>query len=200
MNFDLSQISALVLAGGRGQRMGGVDKGLHPLRGRPLVSHAIERLEAAVQPVRINANRNQDAYRALGYPVIGDQLSDYQGPLAGIASGLHDCPTPWMLVIPCDSPCLPRDLATRLMQALVRDRSELAVAHDGERLQPVVALLPRTLLPSLQDYLAGGDRKIDRWYAQHRMNVVDFSDQADAFLNINTLQEKAALEADTPIP
>ena len=195
MNSDYPQLSALVLAGGRGQRMGGVDKGLQPLHQRPLVCHVIERLGSAVSPVRINANRNQEQYRALGHPVIGDELEDYQGPLAGMASGLRDCPSEWLLVIPCDSPRLPLDLAARLLQAVLHEGSELAVAHDGKRLQPVVALLHRSLRPSLERYLAGGDRKIDLWYLQHRMSTVDFSDQPDAFLNVNTLQEKQALEA-----
>lgn len=200
MNQTNSQISALVLAGGRGQRMGGVDKGLQPLQGQPLVCHALQRLSAEITPIRINANRNHAQYQALGFEVIEDELDDFQGPLAGMASGLRHCPTPWMLVIPCDSPQLPLDLANRLYQAVNTEQSELAVAHDGQRLQPVVALLHRSLLPSLEAFLAGGDRKIDLWYTQHKMSRVDFSDQPEAFLNINTLQEKAALEAETPTP
>ncbi|WP_246479989.1 molybdenum cofactor guanylyltransferase MobA [Motiliproteus sediminis] len=194
----LSQhLSALILAGGRGQRMGGTDKGLEPLDNRPLVAHVIDRLGDAVSSVRINANRNQDTYRQLGYQVVSDELSDYQGPLAGMAAGLRDCPSRWLLVVPCDSPRLPADLAERLLAATEDGTHPIAVAHDGKRLQPVIALLHHDLLPSLEAFLARGDRKIDLWYQQHDMVAVDFSDQADAFLNINTREEKVALESVT---
>ncbi len=196
-------ISALILAGGRAQRMEGCDKGLVELQGIPMISHVIERLQPQLDLIRINANRNQPTYAALGvvdgnnqqpYCVISDSLSDFQGPLAGIAQGLRDCPTEWMLVVPCDTPLLPQDLVIRMMQQLQYCNTEIAVAHDGQRLQPVVSLIKRELHASLLDYLAGGDRKIDRWYAKHNICTVDFSDQPEAFLNINSLQDKQLLE------
>lgn len=184
--------------------MEGCDKGLVELQGMPMISHVIERLQSQVDLIRINANRNQATYAALRvddggnprpYPVISDSLSGFQGPLAGIAQGLQDCPTDWMLVVPCDTPLLPLDLVARMVQQLQQQTgAEIAVAHDGQRLQPVVSLIKRQLHASLIDYLAGGDRKIDRWYAKHSMCTVDFGDQPEAFLNINSLQDKQLLE------
>ncbi|MEH6651082.1 MAG: molybdenum cofactor guanylyltransferase [Motiliproteus sp.] len=211
-------ISALILAGGRAQRMQGCDKGLVELQGMPMICHVIERLQPQLGLIRINANRNQSTYAALGvvdtsfsnkmskkksnkannqpqpYTVISDSLSDFQGPLAGIAQGLQDCPTEWMLVVPCDTPLLPKDLVERMVQQQRCSNAEIVVAHDGQRLQPVVALINRTLHPSLLDYLAGGDRKIDRWYAMHTFSKVDFSHESQAFLNINSLRDKQLLE------
>ncbi len=198
-------ISALILAGGRAQRMQGCDKGLSELQGSPMICHVIERLRPQLNLIRINANRNQSIYAALGmdidatdppqpYQVISDSLSDFQGPLAGIAQGLRDCPTDWMLVVPCDTPFLPQDLVAKMVQQLRCSDAEIAVAHDGQRLQPVVSLIKRQLHQSLLNYLAAGDRKIDRWYAQHSMCKVDFSDQPEAFVNINSLQDKQLLE------
>ena len=199
------QISALILAGGRAQRMDGSDKGLVELRGQPMVCHVIDRLQPQLQMIRINANRNQSAYAALAddadrqqnakrFEVIGDRLSDFQGPLAGIAAGLRECPTPWLLVVPCDTPFLPLDLVERLRLSAEQQQAEIAVASDGKQLQPVVALINSTLLPSLECYLASGERKIDRWYAAQRCCRVEFGDQPEAFLNINTLQQKQLLE------
>ncbi|WP_421870005.1 molybdenum cofactor guanylyltransferase MobA [Motiliproteus sp.] len=212
-----NQISALILAGGRAQRMDGCDKGLVSLHGQPMICHVIESLKPQLELIRINANRNQSAYAALAqdlrkpqtrnlresdtetttgaaFAVVGDNLQDFQGPLAGIAAGLQHCPTEWMLIAPCDTPFLPADLVERLRQKAEREQAEIVVAHDGKRLQPVVALLQRRLLPSLLAYLEQGERKIDRWYAKHHHQRVDFSDQPEAFLNINTLTEKQLLE------
>lgn len=199
-------LSALILAGGRAQRMAGCDKGLAELQGKPMICHVIERLQPQLDLIRINANRNQSTYAALGvidraseaksvpYTVISDSLSGFQGPLAGIAEGLQQCPTEWMLVVPCDTPLLPTDLVERMVQQLQQVNAEIAVAHDGQRLQPVVALIKRSLHSSLLDYLAAGDRKIDRWYVMHDYCEVCFSDQPQAFLNINSLQDKQLLE------
>ncbi|RDE19575.1 molybdenum cofactor guanylyltransferase [Motiliproteus coralliicola] len=207
--INSNQISALILAGGRAQRMDGCDKGLVSLHGQPMICHVIDTLKPQLELIRINANRNQSAYAALaqdleetdkvtrgipGYEVVGDNLQDFQGPLAGIAAGLQQCPTEWMLIAPCDTPFLPANLVERLRQAAEREQAEIVVAHDGKRLQPVVALLQRRLLPSLLGYLEQGERKIDRWYAKHQCRPVDFSDQPEAFLNINTLTEKQLLE------
>jgi len=188
------RITGLVLAGGRAQRMGGIDKGLVPLAGRPLVEWVIDRLEPQTGTLLINANRSESEYGRYGYPVIPDRLTGFCGPLAGIAAGLAECDSDWLLTCPCDSPLLPPDLAERLFERLQRERSEIAVAHNGERLQPVFALLARTLLDSLEHYLKEGGRKIDRWYEQHRLSVVDFSDRAETFRNINTPEDVTAIE------
>lgn len=205
-----SDISALILAGGRAQRMGGSDKGLVTLQGQPMICHVIDTLRPQLDLIRINANRNQDAYAALGvswnaaaktdpqrqqpFEVISDGNTEFQGPLAGIARGLLTCPTAWMLVVPCDSPLLPQDLVERLAREAEQTDAQIAVAHDGQRMQPVVSLIKRELLLSLQQYLDAGDRKIDRWYANHRLCCVDFSDQPNAFLNINSINDKLLLE------
>ncbi len=189
-----NRISAMILAGGRAQRMGGVDKGLVKLRDKALIAHVLDRLPATLTTLCINANRSHSEYQAFGHRLISDELADYQGPLAGIASGLAACTTPWLLVVPCDTPYLPRDLVGRLLKAALEQQANIAVAHDGQRLQPVVALIKRDLADSLDRYLAGGDRKIDIWYKQQSMTQVDFSDQPDAFLNINSLQDMSELE------
>ncbi|WP_207061398.1 molybdenum cofactor guanylyltransferase MobA [Motiliproteus sp. SC1-56] len=188
-------LSALILAGGQARRMQGVDKGLVTLKGTALIDHVIARLRPQVQAIRINANRSLEEYASRDLAVVSDHLSGYQGPLAGMATGLDSSPSEWLLVVPCDTPFLPTDLAGRLLQAATEDGSEIAVAHDGERLQPVICLLHRALQESLERFLADGGRKIDRWFAEHRVSRVDFSDQPDAFININTLQEKQLLES-----
>ncbi len=187
-------ITAVILAGGQGRRMGGMDKGLIELQGRPLVEYLLAALRPQVGLILINANRNQERYQIYGHTVISDQLDDYQGPLAGFASAMQAASTPYILTIPCDAPVISPDLAERLYNALMREPAELAVAHDGERLQPVHALLPVSLLPSLQQFLASGERKIDRWYAQHNMVAVDFSDSISMFRNINTPEQKNQME------
>ncbi|MEJ2060433.1 MAG: molybdenum cofactor guanylyltransferase MobA [Gammaproteobacteria bacterium] len=191
---ERSQITAVVLAGGQGSRMGGVDKGLTRLDGQPMVSHVLHRLAPQTGRLLINANRNRTAYAALGYPVLGDRLDGYQGPLAGIACALAQIETPLLLTAPCDTPLLPDDLALRLFRGMQAGQAEIAVAFDGERVHPVCALLRRELAPSLDEYLNGGGRKIDLWYAQHATVGVDFSDRPDAFLNVNSPEEQAALE------
>lgn len=188
-----TNITALVLAGGQARRMGGVDKGLVDLAGRPLIEWVIDGLLPQTQQLLINANRSQDEYAAYGYPVIADKIGGYCGPLAGIAAGLQTCQTDYLVTCPCDSPLVPAALVSRLYSALVDNQAELAVAHNGERLQPVFALLKRELLGSLENYLHDEGRKIDRWYEQHSMTVVDFSDHPEAFLNINTPEDVDAL-------
>ena len=186
-------VSAVILAGGRATRMGGDDKGWVPLAGQPLVAHVLERLRPQVDEVLINANRSEDRYRQLA-PVIGDTQADFQGPLAGMQAGLAAACHDWVLFVPCDGPALPRDLMARFRAALT-PQTELVVAHDGEHLQPVVALLHRSLLPSLQRALAEGERKTGAWFARHRMTVVPFADAPDAFINLNSPAELAAYEA-----
>lgn len=193
MSLSKGEITAVILAGGRGRRMGGMDKGLVDLSGQTLIEYVLEAITPQVSMVLINANRNLDRYRRFGYPVLSDDLDDYQGPLAGFHAALHLLSTPYMITLPCDGPLLPTDYVERMHNALEINKAELAVAHDGIRLQPVYALIPRTLTTSLTQYLAGGGRKIDRWYGQHQMALADFTDSADTFRNINTLEERDQL-------
>ncbi|MCS3902601.1 molybdopterin-guanine dinucleotide biosynthesis protein A [Methylohalomonas lacus] len=186
-------VTGLVLAGGRARRMGGIDKGLAQVAGRPMIEWVLDGLRPQTAALLINANRSHATYRAYGHPVIADKLGGYCGPLAGMASGLEACTTDYLATCPCDSPLLPPDLVARLQRDLQAQQAELAVAHNGERLQPVFALLSRELLPSLNAFLANDGRKIDQWYAQHRMATVDFSDRPEAFLNINSADDASAL-------
>ena len=185
-------LTGLVLAGGQGRRMGGRDKGLEPFAGRPLVAHACAPLVGRVSEVLINANRHLEAYAEQGDRVIRDAEGGYQGPLMGIYSGLHAATTPWVVVVPCDSPALPDDLVARLVAGI--GAMDIAVAHDGERLHPVVALIRRALVDDLARALAQGERKIDRWYDRHAWCRVDVSDCPAAFANLNTPDEKQRLE------
>ncbi|GJC03511.1 molybdenum cofactor guanylyltransferase MobA [Aeromonas hydrophila] len=194
--IDRFPVSAVVLAGGRATRMGGADKGWVELAGRPLIDHVLDRLRPQVDEILINANRSQARYQALA-PVIGDDNPDYLGPLAGMQAGLAAARHDWVLFVPCDGPALPRDLMARFRAALT-PATELVVAHDGDWLQPVVALLHKSLLPSLSAALAEGERKIDIWFARHQMAVVSFADQPDAFINLNSPDELAAYEARLP--
>ncbi len=193
----LDDITGLILAGGRGSRMGGVDKGLQNFRSGPMAMHVLMRLAPQVGTIIINANRNIGAYEAFGVPVFPDVLPDYAGPLAGVLTGLEQAQTGWMVTAPCDSPLLPDDLVTRLAEAAARDDAELAMAAtvvDGEtRTQPVFCLMRTTLLESLTRFIQGGGRKIDAWTAQHRTSVVTFP-EASAFANANTLQELHQLQ------
>ena len=187
--------TGIILAGGKASRMGGVDKGLLELAGRPMLAHIIERLRPQTQALIVNANRSHPLYAVHGLPVVADATADYPGPLAGMAAGLAAMSTDWAVTVPCDSPLVPPDLVSRLWAALQAEDAELAVAFSAGRLQPVFALLPRCLLPSLQAYLAAGDRKIALWYRRHRMAQADFSDCPDAFVNVNTLAERDGLQA-----
>jgi molybdopterin-guanine dinucleotide biosynthesis protein A len=166
--------------------MGGQDKGLVMLNGRPLITYVLAALRLQVDTILINANRNLDRYSKLGYPVIGDRHADFSGPLAGMASALRVINTRLLVTVPCDCPSLPADLVSRLDSAWARDAAELAVVHDGTRLQPLFALLERGLLDSLERYLARGQHSVQQWYACHRTTLVDFSDQPQAFSNVNT--------------
>ncbi|MFV1972787.1 MAG: molybdenum cofactor guanylyltransferase MobA [Thiohalobacterales bacterium] len=190
----VDDISAVILAGGRARRMGGTDKGLIELQGRPLLDYIIDALQPQVGEILVNANRNLERYRAFGYPVIEDLLDDYCGPLVGMATGMQATDRPWLLTIPCDSPLVPAHLAATLYQSLVEEQAELSVAHDGERMQPVFALLDCRLLPDLLVYLNDGGRKIDSWYARHRTALADFSATPEMFLNLNTPEDRTGLE------
>lgn len=189
-----NDLTGLILAGGQGRRMGGRDKGLEPFAGHPLVVHVRERLTGHVGEVLINVNRNSEAYAPLADRVIQDAEGGFQGPLMGIYSGLRAASTPWLVVVPCDSPALPHDLVDRLVSAVGADACDIGVAFDGERLHPVVALIRTSLVEDLAQALADGERKIDRWYARHAWCRVDVSDCPEAFANLNTDDDKQRLE------
>lgn len=189
------QITGVILAGGRARRMGGRDKGLLPLAGRPMVEYVLEALRPQVDAVLISANRHQAEYGRYGHPVVTDDTDDYPGPLAGMAAGMAHAGEGWILSVPCDGPWLPAALAQRMRLAATAAGASICMAHDGERSQPVFGLLDTALLPSLRDYLAEGGRKIDLWYARHRVALADFSDCPEVFMNVNTPEERAAVEA-----
>ena len=196
----MQAITGVILAGGRAQRMGGQDKGLLPLAGRPMVAHAAAALRSQVGALLINANRNVEDYQALGYPVVSDDVGRFFGPLAGMLAAMAVADGDYLLTAPCDSPLLAADYARRMYAALASERAELSVACSGDRLQPVFSLLRTELRDSLRGYLEAGERKIDRWFAAHRMAQADFSDRPDMFRNINTPEELAELEAELPPP
>jgi molybdopterin-guanine dinucleotide biosynthesis protein A len=188
-------ITGLVLAGGRGSRMGNIDKGLVLLQGEPMIRHVIERLSSQVDEILINANRNIDAYEVFGHPVIRDRIEGFAGPLAGLHAGLSRAAHPLVATVPCDSPFLPLDLVARLSRTLRDANAELAVARTFDQPHPVFALVRRSVLPHLTRFLEQGGRKIDAWYASLKAIEVAFDDEADAFRNINTTDELK--EADT---
>jgi molybdopterin-guanine dinucleotide biosynthesis protein A len=188
-------VTAVILAGGRATRMGGQDKGLIELAGRPMIAHVLAALAPQVEWLVINANRNLDRYAGFGWPVVRDDDTGFLGPLAGLAAGMRAASSALVMTAPCDCPLLPPDLASRLHDALEREDAEIAVPHDGARLQPVFMLVRRALTDSLEAYLAGGGRKIDRWFEHHRLAQVDFSDRPDTFVNVNDPEERRAVEA-----
>ncbi|MCX7274364.1 MAG: molybdenum cofactor guanylyltransferase [Burkholderiales bacterium] len=192
-----TDITGVVLAGGLGRRMSadgqGTDKGLQPFRGQPLVAQALARLQPQVGALLVNANQNQDAYRAFGWPVISDRLDGFAGPLAGLASAMACATTDWVLTVPCDSPFFPDDLAVRLAQGAQQAGAPVAVVQTDGQPQPVFLLARRTLLPDLEAFLATGRRRIDAWYAPLSPAIVAFSDE-QAFRNLNTLDELRSLE------
>lgn len=199
-------ITALILAGGRGSRMGGIDKGLQNFRGLPLALQTLMRLQLQSQPpqeILINANRNLAAYESLGAAVWPDTLDGFAGPLAGFLTGLERCETPLLLAVPCDTPLFPLDLIERLHRALQNENADLAMAaareEDGQvRPQPVFCLMRTELLDSLVQFTHKGGRKIDAWTGQHRCAIVPFDqaqDAPEAFFNANTLEELQKLES-----
>jgi len=190
-------VTGLVLAGGQGSRMGGVDKGLAPFRGRPLVAHVIERLAPQVDEILVNANRNPADYARFGHRVIADEIPGFAGPLAGFERGLAHARGDLVATVPCDSPFLPADLVSRLRAALEAAGADLAVAKTGAQPHPVFCLMRRGVHASLAQFLASGQRKIDKWYAALAVVEVAFDDEPDAFANINTRDELAGLEKPT---
>ncbi|MDA1117395.1 MAG: molybdenum cofactor guanylyltransferase [Proteobacteria bacterium] len=180
-------VSGIVLAGGQGRRMGGVDKGLQPLHGKPMVAWALERLAPQVDEIIVNANQNLETYASFGHRVVADAVGGFAGPLAGLHAGLTAASHPLAVTVPCDSPFLPLDLVARLHTAL--GENDLAVAKTGDQPHPVFSLVRRSVLDHLGAFLGDGGRKIDAWYASLKVVEVRFDDQADAFRNINTREE-----------
>jgi molybdenum cofactor guanylyltransferase len=180
-------ITGIVLAGGKGSRMGGVDKGLQPLRGKPMVEWVLARFAPQVGEIVINANQNLATYEKYGHRVVSDAIGGFAGPLAGLHAGLNAAKHPLVVTVPCDSPFLPSDLVGRLQASL--KNHDLAVAKTGAQPHPVFALMKRDVRESLEAFLASGGRKIDAWYAALKVVEVSFDDEADAFRNINTLEE-----------
>jgi molybdenum cofactor guanylyltransferase len=198
---DKNQITGILLAGGRGTRMGGVDKGLQLYNGIPLAKHAIQQLQPQVGSLLINANRNLDVYQTWGEQfsadVVVDELADFAGPLAGFLVGLQHCKTPFLVTVPCDTPRFPADLVARLAEALRQNNADIAMVSSPDeegilRHQPVFCLIRHELTESLQAFTATGGRKIGAWAAQHKLVRVDFnktSDDRKAFYNANNLHD-----------
>jgi len=191
------RVTGVVLAGGLGRRMGGVDKGLVTLDGEPMVARVLARFVPQVSEVLISANQNLDRYRALGHDVVADEVGGYAGPLAGLHAGLTRARCELVATVPCDSPFLPTDLVARLRGALESSRARLAVAKTFDQPHPVFALVRRDVLAHLAAFLEGGGRKIDVWYATLDRVEVRFDDEADAFRNINTAAELASAASTT---
>ena len=189
------RITGLVLAGGLGRRMGGVDKGLSRLGGEPLVEHIIRRMAPQVGRLIINANQNHDIYAGFGYPVVGDRIEGHAGPLAGLEAGLAACTTPYLLTVPCDSPLLPADLVSRLAACLTAHKASIAVARTGEQLHPVFSLIRSDELPELQAFINAGGRRMEAWLRRLCWAPCPFDDCPEAFANINTPDELRAHQA-----
>ncbi|MBU1235416.1 MAG: molybdenum cofactor guanylyltransferase [Gammaproteobacteria bacterium] len=190
MSTPTTPTTGLILAGGLGRRMGGGDKGLEMLDGQPLVAHVIGRFSPQVDKLIINANRNAEAYAAFGYPVVGDLIEGFAGPLAGIQAGLRECTTPLLACAPCDSPRLPTDLVARLRDGLTAE-ALVAVPRTADGLQPVFALLRREVLSAVDAFLAGGGHALAECFRAMPLAIVDFPDAAP-FANINTRDDLAA--------
>lgn len=185
------QCTGVVLAGGRGQRMSGVDKGLVRIAGRLAIEQVLDRLRPQVGEVVINANRNLDLYEKLGHPVVPDALPDFQGPLAGMLSAMMAVSTDWILTVPCDGPLLPLDLFERLQGSLISARAEIAIASAGPRWHPVYCLQPVALHSKLNDFMTRGGRRVHAWAGDQQLAVADFGDRSYAFANLNTPEDAA---------
>ena len=196
----INEITGIILAGGRARRMGGIDKGLIDLDGEPMVSHVIRRFQPQVGSIIISANRNLREYSKWATRVVGDKVGEYDGPLAGMASAVSLADTEFAATVPCDSPMLCADLVSRMYRLCTACNAEVAVAHDGDRLQPVFSLMRVTVADSILDFLASGERKIDRWLSECDTVTVDFSDARDSFINVNTEEERLSFLARNKTP
>ena len=190
----MTDVGAVILAGGLARRMQGQDKGLIVLGDKPMVQWTLEVVQQFTADVVINANRNHSAYQALGVPVINDEHEGHLGPLAGLYAAMQTLHNDYVFMCPCDSPFVQAALPTKLVDALANCHADIVVAHDGERLQPVFSVVSRSLSKSLDNFLRSGERKIDKWYGMHNMLAVDCSDCAASFRNINTEEERLAAE------
>ncbi len=196
MDNDFQNITGVVLAGGRARRMGGEDKGLLKVSGKAMIEYMIAALQTQVKNTVISANRNLSIYSRYGFPVIADSGDGFDGPLAGMASCMQAINTEYLITVPCDSPLLPEDYVMRMLTALEVDNADIGVADSGKRIQPVFSLLKCSLLESLMAYLNSGERKIDRWFQQHTMTRVDFSDKPETFINVNTPEDIRDMETE----
>jgi len=189
-----ARIAGVVLAGGQARRMGGIDKGLVEISGRPMCEIVIARLAPQVSEVLVNANRNHEIYRTFGERVIADEIEGYLGPLAGIVSAMRATEMPWVITAPCDGPFLNSDYVDRMFRQ-VSGQVSIVVARDAERLQPTFMLAKTQLMEDLLEFLASGERKIDKWFVKHEYTTADFSDSPECFLNINTAQDRVNAQA-----
>ena len=187
-------ISAIILSGGQATRMNGVDKGLVQLQQKPLIALVIARLQPQVDEILINANREIAQYEAFGLPVVKDENEEFIGPLAGFSLGLQHAKHDYVLTVPCDSPLLPLDLVERLLNGMTEALTDIAVASSDGNAHPVFCLMKKSVLPSLTEYLASGERKVSTWQKSQQYVEVDFSDNSDGFINLNTFEELKALE------
>ena len=191
-----TKVTGVILAGGLARRMNNQDKGLVNFKGRPMISYAIAALSPMVDQLIINANRNMERYRQFGLPVVADQTDSFDGPLAGVLTAMIYANADVLVVMPCDSPLVTTEHLEKLLSTRAEQKADVAVAFDGERLHPVFLAIKSTLKNSLEAYLASGQRKIDLWLERQNMVKADFSDTPEIFMNINTMNELTALEAD----
>ena len=189
-----SDVTGVVLAGGVGRRMDGLDKGLVEIGGREMISYVIETLQASVDHIVVNANRNLEHYEKYPVTVVPDSIQGYQGPLAGIEAALSAAQTPWVYTCPCDSPMQSAELLPHVWAEISGSNAEIGVAFDGKRTHPVFLMLQRDLLKSLRGYLEEGERKIDRWFDRHRLKTIDCSNYSQSFVNVNTEEERISAE------
>jgi len=187
-------VGAVILAGGLARRMGGVDKGLVMLAGKPMVQRTLETLRPSVESIIINANRNTADYETFGVPVVADKHAGYLGPLAGLSAAISALKTDYVFMCPCDSPFLQIALFDALVSGCIDNNADLAVPYDGERLQPVFCVVHRSVQSSLQRFLESGERKIDRWFSSHNVQQIPAATFSESFRNINTEEERLLAE------
>jgi molybdenum cofactor guanylyltransferase len=185
-------ITVVILAGGRGRRMDEQDKGLVILKNQPLIEHVINAISSQNANILINANQNIEQYRQFGFPVVSDEVTGFQGPLAGVASAMGQVETPYILTLPCDAPFVEHDYQAKMWAAIETQQTDLVVAYSGQRLQSIHALIPVRLYTDLLKFLGGNTRRVDAWYSQYAMGLVDFSEQLRMFCNLNTPEELKA--------
>jgi len=189
-----NNVNALILAGGRSSRMQFQDKGLMRLNNKPMVAQIVQRLKPQVKEILISANNNLDVYQEYSECVLEDEFDDFRGPIAGICEGLKTTSTDFLLVVPCDGPRLPMDLARRMLASCLKEGSLLATVHDGQFKQPTYSLIHKSLLANAKDFLIRGERKLGQWLKENHSTLVDYSDQPEAFVNINSVEQLQELE------